>query len=317
MQDLLGDLLDHRVQHLTETRRLGDLTTRELAEVFYEDCAARNLQPTTIDFYRRCIDYLVTAAGERLPATFTVDQLQLLLTYYRQARRWSVGTVNHVFCAWKVLFNFLIAKHVISENPLADMSKLRGPEYLPVPFSDDEIRRMLAVLDDTLYGLRNLAMLLVLIDTGIRLGELIGLHVHDLSLEHQRMRVFGKGRKERLLPYTAPVARAITAYMLVREPLAQTDALWITDAGYAQSPGGFVSQFHRIARVAGVQKAHVHRFRHTFATCYLRNGGSPLHLQHLLGHTTPTMTQRYTHLTDLDAIADHAKASPVTRLLGL
>lgn len=314
MRDLLDQLLDQRIDHSLAASHLADLSTRELAEVFYEHCAARNLQISTVEFYRRCLDYLVEAAGDRFPSSFTTDHLQLLLTYYRQSRHWSIGTVNHTFTAWKVFFNFLLAKQVISENPMAAIDKARGPEYLPVPYSDDELRRMLAVPDETLYGLRTRAMLLILIDTGIRLGELMGMRMEGVSLQGSRLRVFGKGRKERIVPMSTTVVQALSDYLQAREPIARTDAVWVTNKGQPQSEGGFVAQFHRIARVAGVQKAHIHRFRHSFATSYLRNGGSPLHLQRLLGHTTAVMTQRYTHLTDIDAIADHMKASPIMHL---
>jgi integrase/recombinase XerD len=315
MVDLLDQLLNQRLGHSLAMTRLTDLTVRELIDIFYEDCAARNLQPRTIEFYRRNLDYLIQAAGDRMPASLTADQLQLLLTYYRQTRGWSVNTVNHAYASWHAFLNFAKAKRVLQVNPLEDVKKLRGPEYLPQPYSDEEIRRMLSIPDDTFDGRRNYAMLLVLADTGIRLGELMGLRLLDVSLKSRRLRVFGKGRKERIVPFSVPVELALTEYQQLSDPIAQTDAFWITIDGGPQLAPGFVTQFHRIARIAGVYKAHIHRFRHTFATLYLRNGGNPLHLQRLLGHTTATMTQRYTHLTDLDAIADHDKASPILCLL--
>lgn len=314
MVDLLGQLLDQRLGHSLAMTRLADLTVRELIDIFYEDCAARNLQARTIEFYRCNLDYLIQAAGDRSPASLTGDQLQLLLTYYRQTRSWSVGTVNHVYASWHAFLNFAKSKRVIPVNPLEEVKKARGPEYLPQPYSDEEIRRLLSVPDGSFDGRRNYAMLLVLVDTGIRLSELMGLHLLDVSLKSRRLRVFGKGRKERIVPFSPPVELALAEYQQERDAVAQTDVFWVTAYGHPQSATGFVSQFHRIVRIAGVHKAHIHRFRHTFATIYLRNGGNPLHLQRLLGHTTATMTQRYTHLTDLDAIADHDKASPVLTL---
>ncbi|MHB9130396.1 MAG: tyrosine-type recombinase/integrase [Armatimonadota bacterium] len=314
----MADLLDQVLlcHTLTEDNdpSFSALPIRDLVTLFLDACEGRNLQPATIEFYRCNLNFLVAAAGDRLPSSLTTQQLKLLIQYYRRVRQWSIGTTNHAVTTWKVFFHYLKDEHVVVVSPMDDINKLKGSQYLPEPYSDDEIRRMLIAANEGALGLRNRAMLYVLLDTGIRLSELLGLRLENVFLHQQLLRVFGKGRKERTVAFCDEVRQALEAYMVIRSQIALTDAFWVNPKGESLSKNSFTAMLHQIALVAGVEKAHVHRFRHTFATVYLRNGGHAQHLQRLLGHTTPTMTQRYTHLTDADACADHGKASPVAHL---
>jgi len=158
-------------------------------------------------------------------------------------------------------------------------------------------------------------MLLVLLDCGLRLGELMGLTMADLDLATEQLRVFGKGRKERFVPFSGPVRRTLLKYLSRRHAITSDNSLWVDETGVQFSRDGFNSFLRRLEKRTKI-RLHAHKFRHTYASQYIANGGNPAYLQRLLGHTTPAMTNRYIHLFDSDARNDHRQASPVANLLG-
>ncbi|MHB9024015.1 MAG: tyrosine-type recombinase/integrase [Armatimonadota bacterium] len=293
------------------------MNLRVLAEWYFADCTAKNLQPRTVDFYRLKIRYLLDAAGDRPADAITTKHLRMLIEHYRQKRGWSVGTTNHTITSWKVFFHFLEREEILTTNPARRLDKLKGEQRIPEPFTPDEIQRLLQATSTGFAGIRDTAMILVLLDTGVRLSELLGLRLDDVDLGLAQMKVLGKGRKERMLPISPVVRRAFVKYLAHRAALQpDTTALWLCDEGTEFTMWAFVNEIRRLATKGQVLGVHVHRFRHTFASEYLRQGGNPAYLQRLLGHTTPIMTNRYVHLVDADAQQDHQSASPATHILG-
>ena len=317
MTDLLSDLLtvDAPTPGAT-TLNPAELPLRVVADWFFTDCKARNLQPKTVHFYQLKLSYLLEAAGDWKVKDITTAHLRLLVNHYHEKRKWSVGTTNHAITTWKVFFGFLEQEEYLRENPARRLEKMKGARYLPEPFSIGDLQRLLAATGTGLCGARDTVMYLLLLDTGIRLGELMGLCLDDVDMALGQIRVFGKGRKERLVPFSPPVRRALMKYLALRETVTHgEDELWVSEGGLPFTKDGFNTQLRRVAKRAKVQHAHAHRFRHTMATMYLQQGGHSAHLQRLLGHTTPTMTNRYVHLADIDARDDHQTASPATHLL--
>lgn len=287
-----------------------------LANWFFADCAGKNLSAHTITFYHLKIDYLLNSVGERSPEEITTQHLKLLVEHFRTNRNWSVGMTNHVIVAWKVFFNFLEREEIITVNPAKKMKKLKGDQRLPDTYTPEQVKAMLEVAEPGFVGMRNQTMLLVLLDCGLRVSELLALQVDDVDFAQGQIHVrCGKGRKARIVPFSAPVRRFLLKYLAVRGVKTYEEALWVANDGVPLSISGFVSWLRRIAKLTGIH-VHPHAFRHTFASNYIANGGHPAYLQRLLGHTTSEMTNRYVHLVDADAKTDHHKASPATRMLG-
>lgn len=310
----MTDLLDTLMQTQGNASP-AHLPIRVLADWFYTDCAARNLQKRTVDFYRHYLTYLIDAAGDRPPTAVTTAEMKTLVSYYREKRDWSVGTTNHTITTWKVFFHYLFQEEIIDQDPAKRMKKLKGAQLIPEALTPDEIRTILDDAGEGFVGLRNTAMILVLLDCGLRLKELTNLRLEDVDFTSCQLLVFGKGRKERLVPFSAPVRRMLLKYLNHRRALTNEKALWVDDEGIPFTDEGFRSFLARVERRTGV-RVHTHKFRHTFASQYIADGGNPAYLQRLLGHTTPIMTNRYVHLVDTDAREDHRAASPVTHLLG-
>lgn len=297
---------------------MSSLTVSSLVTWFLQDCAARGLAPKTVTFYRERLAFLQQAFGDREPGSLSLIEVKMAIQEASAARGWSVTTTNHALVASRVFLRFLEREEVVGQTPAAKLTKIKAPEALPHPFSPQDISAMLAACGTDFAGLRNKTCLLVLLDCGLRAGELMGLTVQDVDLTACQLTVrHAKGGRGRTVPFSAPVRRLLLKYSALRHSRQpHTDAWWIAADGEPLSQSALDSFFTRNAKKAGVEGAHLHRMRHTFATQFLQQGGSLAMLQRLLGHRSLDMTLRYSHIVNLDATADHRYASPATNLLG-
>jgi site-specific recombinase XerD len=194
------------------------------------------------------------------------------------------------------------------------------------PFSKEEVDRMFLSLDHsreyTRQGKkacthrvpdhrRNKAILLLLLDTGIRASELCGLRFKDF-IDYSHIRVFGKGSKERILTLSPATITAIEDYVQNERPVVNgiSSYVFVTKNSTHLKSDDLYHRILKICERAGIH-AHPHRFRHTFAINFLRNGGDIYTLQAILGHSTLEMVKRYLSIANIDVEMAHKKASPV------
>jgi integrase/recombinase XerC len=219
----------------------------------------------------------------------------------------------------KTFFNWLVREGTIDRSP---MDRLRGPrqeQKIVMPYSKDEISGILTLCDGNRFTeIRNRAMVLILLDTGLRLAELANIQIADMDLKAETIKVMGKGRKERRVRISSHVQRAVLKYAALRQKRGlESPALWVSEEGSPMVPDGVQCTLVKLVRRAGVKTGSVHKFRHTFAIMFLRNGGSEFNLQYILGHTTLLMTQKYVRSLGWDdAFRSHEGSSPVGHLLG-
>lgn len=211
---------------------------------------------------------------------------------------------------------WLVAEELIDRDITKNVRKPPPPHVEKQPLTDDELRSLLVAAKASTHPLRDYAILCLLIDTGLRAAELTSLTLACVSFEQQLILVRnGKGRKDRAVPFSLTTGKAVRAYLhKERSPERQTDLLFITDDGQALAIRSLHSLIRRLACVAGVDRAHPHLFRHTFAVHFLRNGGDSLMLQRLLGHSSLTMTNHYVTMQTGDLVQGHLTASPLTSL---
>jgi site-specific recombinase XerD len=235
----------------------------------------------------------------------------------------SHSTVRHYFVVLSCFFSWLVSEDFISENPMAKIKVGKAKPKVITPYSSEEIFRMLAVCDldyahgAKFLGSRNRAIILILLDTGIRLSELTRMYVADIDAESGKFKVFGKGRKERIVRLGKMARKALWRY-LMHCPQKKSSELWLTEEGKPLNLSGIQSMVKRLKERAGVNgSGTVHRFRHTFALGFLRADKNVFNLQYLLGHSDLDMVRRYTAALGVeDALKAHEKASPAD-LLGL
>jgi integrase len=163
---------------------------------------------------------------------------------------------------------------------------------------------------------RDTAIILLLVDTGMRRAECVGITLDDLDLDQRIVRVPGKGRRPRALPIGRKTAVALDRYLRVREGhrFAHLPDLWLGLRG-RMTPSGIYQVVHGRARAAGLPDMHPHQLRHAFASSWLAEGGTENELMLVAGWKSRIMIDRYTRATASErARASHARLSPADRL---
>ena len=186
--------------------------------------------------------------------------------------------------------------------------RVKQPKRLIVPLHQEEIARYTS----TLTTWRDRTIVFLMLFQGLRSRELLCMRLRDVDPQSQRLRVLGKGRRERVLPLTSPTTGALEAYLQIERPLTQHDFLFVllkgACRGQPMSPSGLRSLFRYHRKLARLPQANPHRFRHTFAADMVRAGVSLPILMRLMGHSQLEMTLRYIHLSDSDVHQEFRKA---------
>ena len=181
-------------------------------------------------------------------------------------------------------------------------------------FSPQQINDMLELCTPhTFLGSRNRAIVLILLDTGLRLNELTSIKIGDVK--ENMITVWGKGTKQRRVRMGATTQKALWRYMLYHH--REIEHLWLTEEGLQMQPRGISIMVRRLGKRAGFDdvRCSPHTFRHTFAINFLRNGGDIFTLQYLLGHSSLEMVRRYLGaLNAEDAANAHSRYSPVDNM---
>jgi integrase/recombinase XerD len=152
---------------------------------------------------------------------------------------------------------------------------------------------------------------LLLLDTSIRASDLCGLKIHDVDLKNRRITVFGKGSKERMVPFSARNSQPLWKYLALRREYYSGVYLFVSREGSPLNRYQITKIMKWIGERASVRGVHPHRFRHTFAINCLRNRGNAYSLQMMLGHSTLEMVKTYLALAQSDLDKVHKIASPV------
>jgi site-specific recombinase XerD len=296
---------------------VGDLST--LIPSFERSLRAANKAPKTIDTYSEAARQLLAFLREQgMPTEVAKINREHVESFIEQlVATKSPATANNRYRSLTSLFAFLVDFGEITVSPMAKMKPPRMPEQPAPVLSDRQIKALLATCEGSkaLEDLRDLAVLRLFIDSGMRLSELTNLTVHDVDLDDREATVMGKGRKPRRCKFGAKTATALDRYMHARARshwAADTDALWIGNRGAMGTPG-IRSIVERRAKQAGIEGVHAHLFRHYFSHQHLANGGSETDLMRLNGWKSREMVARYAASTGVQRAVDNYK-SPGDRL---
>ena len=230
----------------------------------------------------------------------------------QNGQRISPTSINSYVRAIKSFWSWLQREGIIKSNPLATMPAPKIGKRLPKVLTEDELRRVLRVASQSD---RDYALISLFVDSGIRLSELCGLTPDDV--ENDRVRVIGKGDKERYAYISKETRLAVTLYYTDERPEPVADnKLFLNRDGRPLTTGRVQKVLERIGKAAEVsQRLAPHKLRHSFATLSLRYGSNLEVLRRQLGHTDIKTTEIYIGLSDADVAEAHKKTSPVTNLL--
>lgn len=194
------------------------------------------------------------------------------------------------------------------------------PQVLIRSLREPDLLRLIEAAARSRTPERDLAIILFMVDTGLRVSEVAGLSVRDIDLEAGRCRVLGKGAKERVVPVGRRTRSVLRQSLALRSAVAADAPLFVGPTGHGLSTVGLQNLVRRLAaRGSLVVRCSLHVLRHTFARTFLPNGGDVFSLQRILGHSPASLeiTRRYVLLLDDDLRETHRRASPVDHLPGV
>ena len=306
-----------------------------LLEGFRLFCLAEGKQATTVRWYLGKLQIFLRYLQEQgLPtdvAELTTTHLRGFLVYMRedvkadqnnpmkptQDKGLSPKTIQGYARTLKAFFSWAAQEDYITASPGRLLKVPSAPKVIIQTLSDAQIGKLLAATNARdKKGFRDYCILLTLLDTGIRLSELVDLQMPNVDLDRGSFKVMGKGARERLVPFGAKVKTALWKYQQKFRPepfhpnvgnfFLQPDGRPLTPAGVY----GLVRGYGLKAKLEGV-RCSPHTFRHTFAKKFLTNGGDLFTLQKILGHSSLNVVRMYVELTAEDVQIQHRRYSPM------
>ncbi len=305
---------------------MNKVTYSKAVEGYLLHAHSRRLSAYTVRDYKHSFRKL----GEFLTppdppiASITVDQVEDFLASLSHLKK---KTVLNYHVGLSALWTWAVKRRVVDEHILRQIDAPRPEKTVIIIFTEDEVQKLLSACDYTRSyrrprkrkcsnkrptALRDKAMILTLLDSMIRVGELSGMLRSHMDLKQGRIKVWGKGDKERVVPISSETADAIWHYLAVRPDTKPRyeDFVFHSINKRPMDRNAVGRIVRRLGTKVGV-KANPHKFRHTGATQFLRNGGNAFTLKEILGHSTMTMVERYMHLAQVDIKKAHRHASSV------
>ena len=266
----------------------------------------RNFSENTLDAYLRDIkklrDYAEFDLENTGPFEITYENIQEYL-FQLSKKKFSERSQARWISSIKSFFKYLVEDEFRTDNPT---NLLEGPKlglYLPDTLSFEDVNRLIAVIkNDTDLGRRNHCMVEVLYGCGLRVSELIDLKISNINFKESYLKVEGKGDKSRFVPMASFTSKLIKDY--IRDIRSKykinkkcEDILFLNSRGSAMSRVIVFIIIKELTEKAGInKKISPHTFRHSFATHLLQNGADLRYIQEMLGHSSITTTEIYTHL---------------------
>jgi site-specific recombinase XerD len=331
-------LTDIRVEHHPEFPGQGR-TLEEATKGFILAMRANGRRPASIgnmEFTFR--EMLLHAERNDWPALVSrldYDHVTSMLVEWRYRTKWdgkypkaenqalSLGYYDTLYRRVSAFFTWCVKRRYLAEHPMVGLERPRLDERVVPVFTDEELMRLHYVTDPGLtetemawfLALRDRAVLMLFIDTPARKAEMAGLRVEDVDLDEQRVRVFGKGGKERYMPIGPGTAALVHEYLMARAGVyPNVPDLWVDGCGQGMRPNWLHLMMRRLASRAHVANMHLHRFRHTFAYRMIR-AGVPVRMVEMLGGWARIPRTYLNALSDSDVHEAHRQVSPAEPFL--
>ncbi|HUC91975.1 MAG TPA: tyrosine-type recombinase/integrase [Paenibacillus sp.] len=239
------------------------------------------------------------------------------VAYMVDEKEYALNTINNRIKTIKRFFAFLHREGWILQNPSEHLKIRSGQRPVIYSFTEEQVIALLDQPDQTTFtGYRDYCMLYLMLDTGLRLGEVLNLKINQADLKQcYLLGVLGKSKRPRDVPFCDDVRKVLLKYLKVRGEMPES-ALFVTVDGVPLSGRTFQETLKAYGEKAGIEGVRVspHTLRHTFAKMYILNGGDPYSLQEILGHTTQDMVKVYVNLWKPEKKLQHTKASPMRNL---
>jgi integrase/recombinase XerC len=294
-------------------------------QLFLAELRRQNASEHTIRNYASDLDQFrvyFAIPGEPEPSVGQIDALAIrewLGHLYQQ--RLTAVSMRRKLAAVRSFFKFLLREGLVEKNVARMVRTPKAPKTLPAVMTAEQTNALVDGVTpaadefDRPYPARDLAIFELLYGCGLRISELVGLNLDDFDFNERWIRVRGKGRKERQVPYAGKATASLDRYLSLREPVSGSEqALFLNHHGRRLTDRGArgIVKFYA-SMITGDSSIHPHSLRHAYATHLLSDGADLRAIQELLGHARLSTTQKYTQVSLTDLMAVYDKAHPKAR----
>lgn len=291
------------------------MTILEAYKLFIQEQMYRGNSNYTLDYYERSLKMFLNFCGNDMDIedidVVLFKSYQLYISENLNINRVSVRTYAR---AVKVFLRWLYFEDYID----IDVNKLllmKATKDVIIPLSDTEVKELISYYDNSTYlNCRNKTMLMLMLDCGLRLSEVVNLKISDLDLKNYYLIINGKGSKQRLVPFGLSTKKQLKIYMQYRFNLNNT-SLFLNQNLSAITTNTIKMLFARLKKQEKFKRIYPHLLRHTFATNFIYAGGNLEVLRVLMGHSTINITQIYIHLAAQKHLLNDSYQSDLDRLL--
>jgi len=314
------------------------ISTQQLARYvqgWLVDGQANHLSPKTMEARRMVTDKLLWFLRQEEREHCGRVEIREFLAYLNTGHlqpdgRWRTGRPNdHLpvkarttqlyFANLRVFFRWLVEEEALAVSPFDTLKQPINHQDQIQPYTEEQIQALLEAARQGRSPKRDEALIMFMLDSGCRAGEVCGLQIKDVDLAGRFCRVTGKGNRQRTVYIGSTTGRAMWQCIKLSDGEPFTPVFRAEHnrfAGHALTVNGLRQVVHRLGRKAGIESARCspHTFRHTFAISFLRNGGNVFTLKELLGHSTLAICNKYVRLAQADMENQHRQFSPVDRL---
>ncbi len=308
---------------------------RELINRFRVSNRAASKSPRTIEWYDDMLNsldnYLNTVQQCNDLSVFNRDMIREYIIHLQHKKKYeghpytpvqsktlSPRTIQCHVRAVKAFSTWLYDEGYTEDNMLSKLRMPKAPVKLIEPLSPQEINTITSVINQsTPQSKRDYTIFAIMLDSGLRVSEVVGITLDNVNLSQGSIRVTGKGGKDRIVPIGQFVTGLLLHYIDFERPKLNSKGsnyLFLSKGGNSVTANALKLMFSRLAKKSGVTRLHAHLCRHTFAVNYLLNGGDIFVLKEILGHTTLEMVNHYLHFTRSQISDQHRKYSPMDKL---
>jgi len=291
--------------------RYGATEFKKYLDSFNLDCRVRNLTEKTIDVYYERLGYFIGYLTDQGIGLNKINKTVVQEYILSLKDNVATETINGRLRAIKRFFNHLEEEELWTDrNPTKGIKLLKTEKRVKPIVTPKELQKIIASLNGKTYEAnRNRVMILLFWDGMLRLNELLNIQMADIDVDARLVKIFGKGRKERMVPLGLKTIRAVHQFLLKWRSKYPGNHLICMRNGLRLSERHCHKILQGVGQKVGV-KLYPHLLRHSAATWYIRQGGNPAVLQKILGHTSLLVTQNYLHLSNEDTVSSYNSFSP-------
>lgn len=266
--------------------------------MFMQEQKFRGNSKETISYYKICLNMFIDYCGRDLDIEdldiILFKSYQLFLSESKDIKKVSVRTYSR---AVRVFYRYLFFEDLIDIN-INKLKLIKADKEVIMPLTDTEVKQLLnSFVPLTFLGERDKLICMLMLDCGLRRGEVVNLKLTDIDKNKKTMIINGKGSKQRLVPFGKTVKIQLIRYLSIRSKKpCSFDSLFLTVEREPITSNTIKMLFQRLKSSSGISRLYPHLLRHTFATNYILQGGNLEVLRVLLGHSSISITQIYIHL---------------------